>query len=621
MSDDNKSKKINTDKIEEIPFEMVTGHESTSVKTEDLNPSDQQEGGAWSNENQTRLEDLKKNIETRKSKLRELDRNIQDLTSKKIDRMGAVSYSESQIKESMENLIKNIKEIKKINSFELKGVGDFIEAKIDINAEKKTFLKTIKAGGAISLTFGNQEGRVVVKKHSVKGHGFGDETLINTKLKPELPRVPELLKDYIENKEGNYTKRIFIENGELKAEFDTPETETGVTEKLEKLELERKTEESLLNELRKNLTTLEEEKRTTLNLSGEDDTPPEQFELKKYMEVPMSAKIEKKIWECSTESDLENLVTEIKGNIEGLSEEDKLVWNDIEPVLQSEKEELLNILGLWKEWARNDSKPELQNWSKHCLNTLGKAMKLENEPEERAEETLEVTPQEVDTEEKESFEETPGEMTEMSDEEKLLNNKKLDIQEIENKISNLNKSNPLFEVRKTQLEKEKAEIIDYYDSRIKNLGKTEGDTNESEHIPLIYDTEKYEIYITNHEGIKEEVKNILEKALIIRKISIEDIETKTSGDNLIIAIKLKEDSYHGNKFNINIELVNYGKTVAVKELKEENSIKLAEKLSKEVRDSVREVVDKMIHQAENKQGKSRKTIQIKEGNLEVIFDK
>ena len=141
MADDNsseKTKQINTSKIEELE---VTGHESSPVKENDPKRDLQAEKSAWGEEEQAKLDSLIDNIESRRSKLLELNRNIQELSGKKIDRMGAVSYSEAQIKESIDSLIKNLEGIKKVNSLEVKGKGDFMEIKADINAEKETFLK------------------------------------------------------------------------------------------------------------------------------------------------------------------------------------------------------------------------------------------------------------------------------------------------------------------------------------------------------------------------------------------------------------------------------------------------------------------------------------------------
>ena len=108
MADDNsseKTKQINTSKIEELE---VTGHESSPVKENDPKRDLQAEKSAWGEEEQAKLDSLIDNIESRRSKLLELNRNIQELSGKKIDRMGAVSYSEAQIKESIDSLIKNL---------------------------------------------------------------------------------------------------------------------------------------------------------------------------------------------------------------------------------------------------------------------------------------------------------------------------------------------------------------------------------------------------------------------------------------------------------------------------------------------------------------------------------
>lgn len=582
MSDDNKSKKIDTSKVEEIPFEMVTGQESNSVKKEGINFSDQQEGSTWSAENQSRLEDLERNIETRKSKIRELDRNIQELSSKKIDRMGAVSYSESQIKESIEDLIKNIKAIKKVNSLELKGKGDFIEATIDINAEKETFIKTIKVRGTISITFGNQEGHVVVKKHKVEGHGFVDKTLINTELKPMLPKVPELLKDYIENKEGNYTKRIFIENGELKAEFNTPETETGVAEKLEKLELERKTEESLLVELEKSATELQQEKETLLSqeTTKEEDYKP--FDIKKSMEVPLESKIEKEIFACVTEDDLENLTNEIRKNKDNIKDELKTTWPDVEAVLKSPKKELLDIIGLWKDWTKNEENPELQEWSKRCLATLGETMGIESELE---------TKEEPKEEEKEPVITTNNEAHEEP--------KKED-------------PSPSVETESTP---EKSE--------------EEPTTQEEgvEYIPIVEENEKFRKVILEagylRNEIKEELRSLMESKSIVPE-GEELVEVDSTKDSLVFKINIKHSNGE-KKWNLEAILEKEEETNEVKFTKFEYKKDDSHYYRLDFKNKLNEILERLYEKISNKHGEgtnSKNTkILVQNGRLEIIFEK
>ncbi len=584
MSDDEKSKKINNDKIEELSFEMVRGQESPSVKKEELANTSKRGANAWSHENQSKLEDLEKNIETRKSKIGELDRNIQELSSKKIDRMGAVSYSESQIKESIGSLLRNLEGIKKINSLEVRGKGDFMEVIGDIEAEGKILFKTIKAKGVVSVTFGNEGGRIKVKTHKVTG----DEFLINKKLKPMLPKVPDLLKDYIENKEGNYTKRIFIENGELKAEFNTPETETGVSERLEKLELEKTTEESLLRELEASRARLQEEKESILASEdpqdGEDAELYKPFDLKKSMEAPLASKIEKKIWECTTDDELENLVNDIKNNKDKIKEDLKATWPDVEAVLKSSKKELLDIVDLWEEWTKNEDKPELQEWSKKCLATLGEAMGIESETEEEdGPKEAEEEPVVVNT--NENKEEVPQESPEAEE-----------------------------------------------DASTKEEPEKESTKQEAgiEYIPIVNEGEKFRKIILETGYLRNEIieglKPLFESKSIIAGGS-ELVEIDSTGDSLILRINMREEKHSNGekKWHLEATLEREEETNEVKFTKFEYKKDDSHYYRLDFKNKLTEILEGIYEDMARKHGedtnlKNTKTEVIDNG-LEIIFEK
>jgi len=591
MADDNsseKTKQINTSKIEELE---VTGHESSPVKENDPKRDLQAEKSAWGEEEQAKLDSLIDNIESRRSKLLELNRNIQELSGKKIDRMGAVSYSEAQIKESIDSLIKNLEGIKKVNSLEVKGKGDFMEIKADINAEKETFLKTIKVSGIITIIFGNEEGKIVVKNHHVKGRAFGDETLINGKLKPVLPKVPEFLKDYIENKEGNYTKRIFIEGGELKAEFDTPETEAGVTEKLEKLELEKKTEESLLVELERTLQELQGQKNTILeeeNSLSKNEEKYEPFNIRKSMEVPVVSKIEKRIHSCASSEDLQDLIKEINNNQTVLTVEEINSWRDVEPILESDKKEMLDIINLWKEWAGNDENPKLQKWSKECITVLGKKMSLEaDEPEKDGEEPQESPEEKVE----ETNETTSGNKEE-------------------------EKSAP------------EQEVVSTEEPSVERQEPTS--TEGVEYIPIIEEANDTRKVILEEGYLKNEITNELKSFLDSKDIVAVDkdlIKIESSDESIELEINISEKNHHrgAKKWHLKATLNKEENSDQIKfnkfEYEKDDSHFFRLDLQNKLNDILEKVYEKISkNHGENTNPKNTKLV-IKNGKLEIIFDK
>jgi hypothetical protein len=113
------------------------------------------------------------------------------------------------------------------------------------------------------------------------------------------------------------------------------------------------------------------------------------------------------------------------------------------------------------------------------------------------------------------------------------NNRKLDLAEIDKKISELNINDPLYEVRKDNLEKERESINDYYN----NYGKLEKKITENEPSKQSVEVKK-DIEQLTPEKLKIEIEKVIKKfADKLKKNNIAykdlDINKKGKGFNIV----------------------------------------------------------------------------------------
>ncbi len=120
------------------------------------------------------------------------------------------SFSTKFIEERIRGLLSELKEISNVKSVEVKGNNKEIDLAIKITA--KGF--DVK----VSATLGNENNLIIVKRHTIEAN-----ILVKGKAKeaiePQLSKISDLLKKYIETEESREVEKIEIENGQLKVTF------------------------------------------------------------------------------------------------------------------------------------------------------------------------------------------------------------------------------------------------------------------------------------------------------------------------------------------------------------------------------------------------------------------
>lgn len=123
------------------------------------------------------------------------------------------TFSNDSLKKEIKTILGSIKEVKKINSVEVGGLSDIVSLSLNITVEK--YFKSINIETHIILK--NEERGIAVIIHSIDAGNFTKK--VKEKLNPELKKIPEKIKSYIEKEEGKKIEKIEIINGELKITF------------------------------------------------------------------------------------------------------------------------------------------------------------------------------------------------------------------------------------------------------------------------------------------------------------------------------------------------------------------------------------------------------------------
>lgn len=604
-------KKLDPSKIEDVEFEDITEQKSGSVNETKAEDSISPEIDRWTEKKEEKLKSLTEEITLKTNRLKELEESIRKISPQNGTleiKSFESSFVDKEFKELINDLFKSNR-LGQVYQSSVEGRGDYLIFKLD--ARTKGIFGSRKK---IESEVASREGELIVKNHSLTGNGKSKKTDF---FKKEIETFLEKIKTDIQNQETNYIDEIKIEKGILQVKFGLgKETSTPEDKKLEELEQERQALELLLKEKNKSKSLLLDEKWKILNDVSEEE-PIKEFSIGETMKIPLIAKIEGRIWRCQNDEDLKNLSESLKNEGTKLNAEEQKTWEDVLPILDLSKEEIIGVLSLWKDWAKNEKNPELKKWSQDCIDILGKVINDISKEEKSNEQILDEEINNI----KESQIYTPDESLESSeDETEIINrNKKLDNEEIDEKIKNLDEKSPLYQVQLEALEKERAEINDYYDSRLKKSNKEK--SNDNEYIPITYDTENYEMSLISMDGLKDKIEERLKQKLEIRKINLKEIKINTIEKGFNIEISLEEDSSGRKKILGEFEIINEKNGLLVKEIKNENNSKLAEVLIKDIRLEIRKTIDKIIESVEKKESKESKMVRIKGESFEIIFEK
>lgn len=120
------------------------------------------------------------------------------------------SYSASFIKSKFEPFLKNIKDISELKN-------------LDINISGKEIIidSTVVSTGfniKVQVVIENMGDGITVKSHNIDAK-WPAKGKAEKKLEPQLNKISEMLKSYIEKEKGGKIEKLWIENGELKALF------------------------------------------------------------------------------------------------------------------------------------------------------------------------------------------------------------------------------------------------------------------------------------------------------------------------------------------------------------------------------------------------------------------
>lgn len=114
------------------------------------------------------------------------------------------------IKGRIEKLLQSVDTVKEIKSVSVEGTGDEIKIVLAVTGQKAFVTVDINA----SVLLENSGSTVRVKEHKINSSSFQD--MVEGAIAPQISKIPELLKTYIEKEEGKKVETIQIENGGLR---------------------------------------------------------------------------------------------------------------------------------------------------------------------------------------------------------------------------------------------------------------------------------------------------------------------------------------------------------------------------------------------------------------------
>ncbi|MFA5773487.1 MAG: hypothetical protein WC908_02330 [Candidatus Paceibacterota bacterium] len=232
------------DAPDKIPWKLTEIEKGMAEKVpfEEINKDEE----SWTGQDEKILNELLifiKNIEIHiaeiDTELNIIKKEIKSPITVNNETKGVKDYSTDFIKEKILPLLEKNKEIDEIISFEIKGIGK----EIRLNIVVKSYGFNIK----VQVTFENKGDGVAVKDDYIIDAKWPVKGKAEKELVPQLGKVSEMLKMYIEKEGGKKIEKIWIEDGKLKALSKTKkELEKEKTEQLEILARVKKGVEDLL---------------------------------------------------------------------------------------------------------------------------------------------------------------------------------------------------------------------------------------------------------------------------------------------------------------------------------------------------------------------------------------
>ena len=201
-------------------LEKYSKLKNSKLKNKELEQKENNE--KWAEKDEKRYNEAQEIIQTENTKIKKIEKRLMEIDKRlselddleKLIKEGEKNkkeekiYSTDFIKEKILPLLEKIKEIDEIKSFEIEGIGK----EITLNTVVKSYGFNIK----VQATFENKENKIVVKSYNIDAmwpaKGKAEKALV-----PQLDKISEMLKSYIEKETNQKIEKIWIEDGELKA--------------------------------------------------------------------------------------------------------------------------------------------------------------------------------------------------------------------------------------------------------------------------------------------------------------------------------------------------------------------------------------------------------------------
>ncbi len=169
---------------------------------------------SWTEEDEKTLNNLLDLIESTKKIMEDATNQLKELKEqdmiKSENKKEEKTYSVDFIKEKMRELLSKIDSIKEIKQLEIKGINDTIEIKSEIRAKKGFMGVTVKLEAVLQ----NTKDSIDIKNYKIDAGML--TSFVESLVSPQLNKIKDLIKEYIEKEEGKKVEKIWIEEGELK---------------------------------------------------------------------------------------------------------------------------------------------------------------------------------------------------------------------------------------------------------------------------------------------------------------------------------------------------------------------------------------------------------------------